>query len=991
MTVGRWPAVERLYHEALTRPEESRAAFLADVCGDDSELRSEVESLLAQEAGAVGFLSTPAVIGGAVAGTSLVGQQLGPYVVQTLLGSGGMGEVYRARDTTLGRDVAIKVLPSQWLADSERLARFEREARVLATLNHPHIGAIYGTEAVDGGRALVLELVEGPTLQESLVRPGRSKGRPLPGPDGEGVRTEIGSGRSSDRPRGRALSLREALTVSRQIADALEAAHEKGIVHRDLKPANIKITPEGVVKVLDFGLAKLGAGGAGEARGAGEAGGAGGDVAQGFSPADLTNSPTFTRGTKEGVILGTAAYMSPEQARGQVVDKRTDIWAFGCVLYEMLTGTAPFGGATVTDTLAAIIEREPDWRALPETTPATIRRLLRRCLEKDPKRRLHDIADARIEVDDAVVAPTGEGAGAGQRSTPRRAWLTVTLLTAAVAILAAAIAALRRPQAPSQAGPERRFEIVIPPTIGPWPVISPDGEKLVYLATSEGEPKLWLHSLVSGSARLLAGTGSALYPFWSPDSRAVAFLVPDSQSRTPGQLQLKRIDIGSGAIETLTTAQGGSAGSWNNEGVILFQSGFRGPIARIAATGGQPSPVTSEALIIPSSPSFLPDGRRFLFEVKNNDPNSRGIYIGSLDGSEPRRLLDAENFAYHPPSGQLLFVRRGILFAQPLDADRLQPVGTPYQVADRVGGRVSISDDGSIAYRVGRGFGTRQFAWFDRSGRRLANVGEPFDGGFSPSMSPDGRRVAMYRRIEGDWDIWLLSVERGVVSRFTLDAGDQVNPIWSPDGRRIVYLWRSTGASQLYQKPADAAGNEEPLLVTDQDKSPSDWSPDGRFVLYQNTDPKTGEDLWALPLEGDRKPFPVVQTTFQEQDGQFSPDGRWLAYQSNQSGRVEIYVQRFPEPDAPTQVSLSGGSQVRWRRDGRELFYVAPDNKLMAVPVRASREGQIDFGTPVALFSTGSGTTYIVSPDGQRILLNVVQAGETPVSIAIILNWKPKQ
>jgi hypothetical protein len=644
MTVGRWPEVERLYHEALTRPEGSRAAFLADVCGDDSELRREVESLLAQEVGAAGFLSTPAVVAaGAAAGSSFIGRQLGPYAINSLLGAGGMGEVYRARDTTLGRQVAIKVLPDQWLADPERLARFEREARVLATLNHPHIGAIYGTEAVNGGRALVLELVEGETLAERLAGPGRSKDRPLPDPEGRAeVARSAGSGRSSDRP-GRALPLPEGLTIARQIADALEAAHEKGIVHRDLKPANIKIKSDGVVKVLDFGLAKLGAGRAGAE--------------------NLTNSPTFSRGTKEGVILGTAAYMSPEQARGQMVDKRTDIWAFGCVLYEMLTGAAPFGGATVTDTLAAIIEREPDWRTLPETTPETIRRLLRRCLEKDPKRRLHDIADARIEVDYAVVAPTGESAGAGQRSTPRRAWFAVTLLIAAVAILATAIAALRRPQPPSQAGSERRFEIVTPPTIAPSPVISPDGEKLVYSATSEGEAKLWLHSLVSGSARPLAGTGLATYPFWSPDSRAIAFLVPEPQSRTPGQLHLKRIDIGSAAIEALTTVQGGSAGTWNHEGVILFQSGFTGPIARIAATGGQPSPVTSETLLIQSSPSFLPDGRHFLFHVNSNDSAKRGIYLGSLDRSEPKRLLDAEAGVFHERSGQLLFVRRGILLA----------------------------------------------------------------------------------------------------------------------------------------------------------------------------------------------------------------------------------------------------------------------------------------------------------------------------------------
>jgi Tol biopolymer transport system component len=945
MSSERWREVERIYHEAVARPAAERSAFVAEACGGDEALKGEVESLLAEEAGAAGFLSTPAVVGMArMDGTSLIGRQVGPYAVQSRLGAGGMGEVYLARDTTLARDVAIKVMPERWAADPVRLARFEREARALAALNHPNIGAIYGSDAVDGGRVLVLELVDGPTLEEILEMR-------------------------------RALPLDDALHIARQIADALEAAHEQGIVHRDLKPANIKVARGATVKILDFGLAKIA-------------------VPEGADgPSNhLVKSPTLVAaGTREGSLLGTAAYMSPEQARAQPVDKRTDIWAFGCVLYEMLTGRSAFAAATTTDTLAAVINGEPDWHLLPRTTPATVRHLLRRCLEKDPKRRLHDIADARIEIDDAVGGMIEGGAGQAPRPAFRRDRLPWVVLAFALALFAVAISVQRLRQAAPPA--ERRFQIVIPSAAVPSPAISPDGEKLVYVAPADGEPRLWVHSLISGTARPLAGTGLATSPFWSADSRAIAFFVKDSVSSTPGGVHLKHIDIDSGTIQTLTAAQAASAGSWNRADVILFQSGFTGPIARIAATGGQATPVTGEMPVIQNAPTFLPDGRRFLFHVRNNDSNSRGIYLGSLDGAPPQRLLDAEYFAYHAPSGHLLFVRRGILFAQRLDLKQAQVTGSPYQVADRVGGRVSVSDDGSIAFRVGvpNAPSTRQFAWFDRTGRKIANVGEPFDGGRSPNMSPDGRRVAMYRRVEGDFDIWLLDVNRGVVTRFTLDAGDQVNPIWSPDGRRIVYLWRGAGASQLYQKRTDAAGKEEPLLVTAQDKSPSDWSPDGRYVLYRNTDPKTGEDLWALPLDGDHKPFPVVLTDFNEQDGQFSPDGRWVAYQSDRSGRVEIYIQPFPGPGAPTQVSGSGGSQVRWGPDGQELFYVAPDNRLMAVPFQtSSKDGHIDFGTPAALFSMGGADVeYIVSRDGQRFLLNPVQP-EASVPVAVILNWKPR-
>jgi serine/threonine protein kinase len=954
MTADRWLEVERLYHEALARPEETRAAFLTEVCGADTVLRHEVESLLAQEPGAAGFMSTPAVVAVAAAGSSFIGRQLGSYVVQSRLGAGGMGEVYRARDTTLGRDVAIKVLPAQWLADPERLERFEREARVLASLNHPNIGAIYAVEPVEQGRALVLELVEGPTLADRVAR------APLP--------------------------LAEALGTARQIAEALEAAHEKGIVHRDLKPANIKITPEGVVKILDFGLAKLSAG---EAGGAGAAGGAGGDI-------NLTNSPTFSRATKEGVILGTAAYMSPEQARGQVVDKRTDIWAFGCVLFETLTGAAPFGAATVTDTLAAILAREPDWTRLPPATPPSIRRLLHRCLEKDAKRRERDIGDARLDIEEALGSPqrdVSEG-----HDVPRRRERIVLIGALALATLTAAGLAIRAFR-PLPALSEMRVDIATPPTTNPEGfAISPDGQTVAFVAGSDGRQKLWLRSLGSETALPLPGTDDASDPFWSPDGRSIGFFA---------DAKLKRIDVDGEAVQTLATSRS-SGGAWNRDGTILFQPDLAGPMFRISAAGGEPVRVTS-----PSSeavrPAFFPDGRHFLYFASG--PSAiRGIYTARLDGTETRRLLDADRAVVHAPSWQLLFVRQGALFAQPLDPGRLELTGSPYTVVGSTNGAVvglSTSAAGPIAIRLGSGNPLRQFVWFDRSGKELERVGDASATVGSPSMSPDGRRVAGHRRASDEnWDIWLLELGRGVFSRFTsTDARNEVNPVWSPDGHRIVFMSRGkVDAGELYEKATTGGAREEPLVVTGQDKSPSDWSPDGRFLLYENTDPKTPGnkwgDLWALPMDSDRKPFPVVQSSaYQEQNGQFSPDGKWIAYESNESGRVEIYLQPFPGPGAKTLVSTSGGAQVRWRRDGKELFYIALDERLMAVPIGLPSSGEtVEIGTPVSLFRTHIGGAvlsplpqqYVVDAEGRRFLMNVVSQESTAPPITVILNWRAK-
>jgi serine/threonine protein kinase/dipeptidyl aminopeptidase/acylaminoacyl peptidase len=970
MTPDRFQEVERLYHAARARPNDQRASFLAEACASDAALQAEVESMLASERAAAGFMSTPAVDSGMLSSaTSFVGRQLGPYVIQSPLGVGGMGEVYRARDSRLGRDVAIKILPRIFTSDPDRLARFEREARLLASLNHPNIGAIYGLEDVDGIPALVLELVEGDTLAERLVPGGPASGSPK---------------RRDPRPAG--LPLGEALTIARQIADALEAAHEKGIVHRDLKPANIKITPTGTVKVLDFGLAKFGAG---------RAGGAGGAGAH-----DFTNSPTMMSGTREGVILGTVAYMSPEQAQGKAADARSDIWAFGVVLYEMLTGKSGFGGDTAVEVLSNVLKADPDWTALPASAAPSVRSLLRRCLQKDPRQRLRDIADARFQIEEALNEPATPLAVAERASVPqRRERLAMSVVSAlALLTLIALVTTLaNRNSAPSAA--EMRLEITTPPTTDPVSfAISPDGRTIVFGATSEGRTRLWLRSLDSVSARPLAGTDGGIYPFWSPDSRSIGFFADG---------KLERIDLDGTLVRALANAPNPVGGSWNREGTILFVPNFTGPIFRTSATGGEALAVTRIEARQSSHrfPHFLPDGLRFLYYALSST-EAPGVYAGQLDGRAAQRLLDADAPAVYASSRHLLFVRKRALFAQEFDPVRLALTGTPYSIAEQiaVGGEsnavgLSTSASGPLVYRAGPASARRQFVWFDRTGKEIGTVGEPDSAGPSNlSTSPDGHRMALNRTVNGNQDIWLLELGRGVLSRFTFDTPFDAAPVWSPDGSRIVFTSDRKGVYDLYQKPVTGAGSENLLLATSQNKAPVDWSPDGRFILYRSPGPATGFDLWAVPVDGEPKPFPVVQTDFEERDGQFSPDGKWIAYQTNESGRVEIVVQPFRGPGSKLQVSTNGGAQVRWRPDGKELFYIALDGRLMAVPIRFVSEGtSVEAGAPIPLFATRVGGAvrptdmqqYVVSSDGQRFLMNTI-IEEPSAAITVILNFKPK-
>ena len=880
-------------------------------------------------------------------GGDLIGKQIGVYQITALLGAGGMGEVYRARDTKLARDVAIKVLLPGFIADPARRARFEREALLLASLNHPNIATIHGVEDVDGAQAIVLELVEGETLYERLIR------GPVPAS--------------------------EALRYAAGIAAALDVAHEKGIVHRDLKPGNIKITPEGTVKVLDFGLAKA---------------------------VQRAESALQTAGlSQEGIVVGTPAYMSPEQARGKPVDRRADIWAFGCVLYEMLTGCAAFAAATVTDTLAAVLDREPDWSVLPDKTPPAIRKLLRRCLEKDPKLRLHDMGDAGLDLQDALTSPSAATqepvtAVTGKpRAEPnaRFALIVATLSLMIAAALAVPATLYFRRVVPEPI--QTRFEIGTPPTSDPVSfALSADGRQLAFVATSEGAPRLWVRPLDQVTAQPLAGTEGASYPFWAPDGRAIGFFADG---------KLKRIDMGGGGLLVLADAPSGRGGTWNRDGVIVFAPDVAGELMRVLATGGTPMAVTRQTPVKAAYrwPQFLPDGRHFVFFVPYGRPEVKGLYVATLDGGQPTRILVAETAPVYAPPGVLLWVQEGVLVAQRFDPVRRVVSDEPIPVAQAVGmdvgllrGAFAVSATGVLAHRASRGE-PRQLTWVDRQGIARDTVGPPdWEGLSSPDLSADGKRVAVHRTAQGNPDVWLIDTGGDMQSRLTFDPSNDGHPLWSPDASRVVFRSLRNGPWDLFWKAANGAGDEQPLLVTGEFKSPLAWSPDGQVLLYEVQYPKTGLDLWALPVVGDRKPFPVVQTSFDETSGQFSPDGRWVVYQSNESKTVQIYVRPFRGPGGPWQVSMEGGSQPRWRPDGKELFYVAPDARLMAVPIAVGVDRQtLQAGAPMPLFRTRlarganisglmSKPQYAVASDG-RFLMNMAVEGATASPITLVLNW----
>jgi serine/threonine protein kinase len=893
------------------------------------------------------------------------GTKLGPYEIIGSLGAGGMGEVYRARDTKLGRDVALKVLPDLFVHDAERLARFRREAHVLASLNHPNIATIYGLEESAGTLALAMELVEGSTLAERLAQ-------------GSGLKTQ-------------GLPLDEALPIAKQIADALDAAHDKGIIHRDLKPANIKLRPDGTVKVLDFGLAK-----------------ALDPTSQAGDASYLANSPTMSAdGTRAGVILGTAAYMSPEQARGKPVDKRADIWAFGCVVYEMLTGSMPFTGETITDILGAIVKSDPDWNALPDSTPAAIRTLLRRCLHKEREKRLRDVADARMEIDDALSTPTPRPATQAPAVVSTRlarrerlAWVGAVVV---IALVAGVVVTrfLRRP-----AADEGLVRFAIPPpenasfnNVGalgtvPSPALSPDGRRLAFVAVGpNGTTSLWVRALDSLAAQLLPGTENASLPFWSPDGRSLGFFA---------DRRVKKIDLSGGTPQTLADASGpfNSGGTWNRDNTIVFSPNTSSPLYRVPAGGGPAVPATTLDAAQQESahlwPRFLPDGRHFLYLVRSAKPDRAGIFVGSLDASLSNRLVAANSPAIYA-SGYLLFVAGTDLMAQPFDATTLTTSGTPVRVADRLQVNQALaaysgftaSDVNTMAYRTG-GLPLAELIWFDRTGRPVGQLGRPASYGVL-ALSPDGTRVAVNLNVEGgNNDVWVLDVARATPQRLTSNRASLI-PVWSPDGDRVVYRFDGDGPGDLYEMRASGLASGDVLFKSNTFKNPTDWSSDGRFVAFETASPKTNTDVWILPMANGRTPFAFLQSEFNEYQGRISPDGRWIAYVSDENGPPEVYVQSFPKPGGKWQISTAGGADPRWRRDGRELFFISADRKLMAVDIQA--DATFRSGLPHALFDVKvSGlvdlrTHYGVAADGKRFLVQQVTESTAASPITVVLNW----
>ena len=857
------------------------------------------------------------------------GERLGPYEILAPIGAGGMGEVYRARDSKLKRDVALKVLPDAFAGDPDRMARFQREAEVLASLNHPHIAHIYGVE----DRAIVMELVEGRTLQV-----------PLP--------------------------VETALLYARQIAEALEYAHERGVIHRDLKPANIKVTVDDTVKLLDFGLAK-----------------AVEDPA--ISGDDPSNSPTLTLGaTRLGVILGTAAYMSPEQAAGKVVDRRADIWSFGAVLFEMLSGKQAFRGENASDTLATVMKLDPDWNALPKDTPPSIVKLIRRCLTKDRKQRLQAIGEARI----ALESPS-EPAPTDLRSRSRFGWVVAGVLGLALLTLGGwAVAHFRQP--PTE---ERVLRLQIEPPdgaefgYGPLSAglsLSPNGKTAAYVAFSNGHSRLWVRPLDQTTARLISGAEGAGFSFWSPDSKSIAF-------GAGGKLQ--RADLAGGAPQTICVASQVLGGAWNSDGRIIFAT-LTG-LFQVPASGGTPVP------LIPDAsrgnvlwPQMLPGGR-FLYFAFGDKPENHGVYAASLAKPSDRvKLLSTETTALYAPGGNgksyLLWVRGSTLVAQELDVTRLRLLGEPQPVADPVargvGGQMNaaVSSNGLLLYSAANSLS--QFMWLDRTGKKLAVVGQPLDLG-PYRLSPDGKRLATTRVSGYGTDLWLMDVERGVPSRFTFDSQSSA-PLWSPDGRTIVY--RHLSPPGLFRKASNNSGGEQPAFsLPDNLLMPTDWSRDRRFLLYSYV--RAQSDIWVLPLTPEGRPVANDQPRrytggpFNIWWSRFSPDTRWVAYQSDESGGTEIYIDSFPETHGKVQISTAGGTFPEWGPGGRELFYVSPGNQLMAVSLKVVGDS-MEPSAPRELFPlpiVDAGVSpYEVGPEGQRFLVpGSAQHAAQPLTV--IVNW----
>jgi eukaryotic-like serine/threonine-protein kinase len=959
MKPERWQQVDQLFQAALERAPEDRPAFLNEACGADDSLRREIEALLAADGQAGSLIETPAyaAVAPLIAGSdtqSLLGKSVGHYQILSLVGKGGMGEVYAAKDTRLGRKVALKLLPAEFTTDAERVRRFEREARAASALNHPNILTIYDIGEDGGQHFIAAELVEGVTVRQQL----------------EGKRP----------------TLAEALKIAIQIAAALEAAHGAGIVHRDIKPENVMVRPDGLVKVLDFGLAKL---------------------APPPVPLNSSEAPALVRqSTEAGVVLGTLRYMSPEQARGEKVDVRTDIFSLGVMLYELVAGRTPFDGMTASETIAAILRDEPpDLSGANAKAGGQFERIVRRCLEKKPERRFQSASDLGFaletvgshtgwssgaqssEVAGVVADPTG---GKWHIGPGQAGWLAAAVFL--VVSVGLSIAYFRRAQPETHA---LRFTQFAPEktNLGVFSV-SPDGQQLAFNATdSDRKTLLYIRPMNSFTAQALPGTEGAYLPFWSPDSRSLGFF---------SEGKLKRIELSGGAPQTLCESKVAGGGSWNQAGEIILGAG--NVIHRVPATGGVPSAVTTldpaHEEIAHRLPQFLPDGQHFLYSVGCRQASHNGIYVGSLSGKAPTLVRNTQ-FSGTYTAGHLLFARDGALLGQALDASALKLSGEPFLVAAQVKAtgmsenlsftHFSVSEGEVLAYQSAVSQ-TSQMIWHDRTGKRLGAVGEPADYS-NPSLSPDDKRLAVDIRSPETKkrDLWLFDLARGLKSRFTFDPADDLDSVWSKDGSRIFFSSDRKGQRDIFQKRVDATEEEELIYRSPGMKNVNDLSPDGRLVIYNVNIVGVPHGLWLLQLEGERVAKPLLKTQFGEDHAAISPDGRWMAYRSNESGRFEIYVATFPQLIGRWQVSVSGGTEPRWRRGGKELFFVAGDRKLMAAEVKTGG-GVFKAGVPRLLFETQFVTPilrnrYVVTGDGNRFLVIARVEDTTPTLINVVVNW----
>jgi eukaryotic-like serine/threonine-protein kinase len=878
------------------------------------------------------------------------GKRLGPYEILSAIGAGGMGEVYRARDTRLDRIVAIKVLPAHLADKPELRERFEREARTIASLNHPHICTLHDIGHQDGIDYLVMEYVEGETLAERL-----KKGR---------------------------LPLDQVLQYAIEISDALDKAHRKGITHRDLKPSNIMLTKSGT-KLLDFGLAKL--------RGPQAA------------VANLSALPTEGSNlTAQGTILGTLQYMAPEQLEGKEADARTDIFAFGVVVYEMATGKKAFEGMSQASLIAKILETDPPpMSSLQPMTPPSLDRVVKTCLAKDPDDRWHAAKDLCDEL--KWIAEQGQGTQAAMPASggiPKRGvhdrlgWLAAVAILVA-AVLITAVFYFRRPSVEVKVvhfavpAPEKHtFPLPARATASGFLSVSPDGNKLAFVAEdSPGHSTLWIRDLGSQTAQQIPGTDDASVPFWSPDSRFIAFTAGSS---------LKKVLATGGPVETITALPGNGMGTWNRDGVILFSTGLGSPILRVPSAGGSATPATSmdasQQVISQDWPCFLPDGKHFLYTIYTSNPENGGIYVGSLDSKETKLILKAIDFATYSPPGYLLFNRAGTLLAQPFDADRLELKGEAIPIAEGVQfsaanekGAVAVSANGVLAYRLVPTAAQNKLVWVDRKGTEQPLAAPPH-AYRNPRLSPDGQRVAVTIDELGTQE-WLLDTRRGTLTRLTFEGSYNGGMAWTPDGKRIAFESDRAGPRNLFWQLADGSGGTERLATSDRSQGVAgSWSPDGQTLAFEQSNPGTGWDVLVFSL-GDRKVQPFLQTRFNEIAPQFSPDGRWLAYASDESGRYEIYVQPYPGPGGKWQISTEGGTEPVWARNG-ELFY-RNGNKMMAVAT--TTKGNFSADAPKVLFE-GNYTTYNtmpaydVTPDGQRFLLaKTAEQGQQEISV--VVNW----